>query len=227
MGEIFDEYARIYDSWFQTPAGRKVFELELNTLLEIIKPRQNTKMLDVGIGTGIFASEFVARGATVYGIDPSEKMLEVALKRGFNAQLGSGENVPFEDNSFDVVLSMTSAEFSAKPEKFISEMVRVVKPGGLVVLAVLNLLSFYGTKRRVKGLFKKTIFRDAHFYTFWELRTLLERHLQSVKVTSSVFFNSHPPEWILERADRLEKFGQRYFLPFGALLAGFGVKYKK
>jgi ubiquinone/menaquinone biosynthesis C-methylase UbiE len=227
MSGIFDEYAEIYDKWFQTPEGRKVFELELNALLEIIKPRQNMKMLDIGIGTGIFASEFAERGVTVYGIDPSEKMIEIAHKKGFNARLGSGEYILFGDNLFDVILSMTSAEFSVKPERFLSEMVRVAKPGGLVVLAVLNLLSFYGIRRRIQGLFQKTIFRDAHFYSFWELRALLERHLQSVEVTSSVFFNPHPPEFILERADKLETLGHRYFLPFGALLVGFGVKYKK
>jgi ubiquinone/menaquinone biosynthesis C-methylase UbiE len=227
MSGIFDEYAEIYDKWFQTPEGRKVFELELNALLEIIKPRQNMKMLDIGIGTGIFASEFVKRGVTVYGIDPSEKMINIAMKRGFNAQLGSGEDIPFGDNCFDLILSMTSIEFSKEPERFVLEMVRVVKPDGLVVLAALNLLSLYGIRRRIKALFYRTIFRDAHFYTFWELRALLERHLQSVGVISSVFFNPHPPEFILERADRLEKCGHRYFLPFGALLAGFGVKYKK
>jgi hypothetical protein len=100
----------------------------------------------------------------------------------------------------------------------------VAKPAGIIVVAVLNLLSFYGIERRFKGLFKKTIFSDAHFYNFWELKRLLRRHLSSVAITSSVFFNSNPSEFILGRADAIESFGKKYCKPFGALLAGRGIK---
>ena len=224
MSVIFDEYAEYYDSWFKTPTGSKVFELELKTLFDLIKPFQGMKMLDVGIGTGFFALEFVNRGVEISGIDPSEKMIEIAAKRGLKAQIGSGEAIPFGDNLFDAVLSMTSMEFSSDPDKFISEMARVAKPAGIIVAAVLNLLSFYGVERRFRSLFKKTIFSDAHFYNFRELKRLLRRHLSSVAITSSVFFNPNPSEFILGRADAIEAFGKKYCKPFGALLAGRGIK---
>jgi len=224
MSAIFDEYAEHYDSWFKTPTGSKVFELELKTLFDLIKPFQGMKMLDVGIGTGFFALEFANRGVEISGIDPSEKMIEIATKRGLNAQIGSGEDIPFGDDLFDVVLSMTSMEFSTDPGKFISEMARVAKPSGIIIVAVLNFFSFYGIERRFKGLFKKTIFSDAHFYSFWELKRLLRRHLSSVAVTSSVFFNPNPSEFILGGAIGIEAFGKKYCKSFGALLAGKGVK---
>lgn len=224
MSAIFDEYAEHYDSWFKTPTGSKVFELELKTLFDLIKPFQGMKMLDVGIGTGFFALEFVKQDVEVSGIDPSEKMIEIATKRGLNARLGSGEAIPFGDDLFDAVLSMTSMEFSSDPDKFISEMARVAKPSGIIIVAVLNIFSFYGVERRFKGLFKKTIFSDAYFYNFWELKRLLRRHFSSVAVTSSVFFNPNPSEFILGRAIGIEAFGKRYCRPFGALLAGRGIK---
>ena len=224
MSAIFDEYAEHYDSWFKTPTGTKVFELELETLFDLIKPFQAMKMLDVGIGTGIFALEFANRGVEVLGIDPSEKMIEIATRRGLNTQIGSGEDIPFGDNLFDAVLSMTSMEFSSDPDKFISEMARVAKPAGIIVVAVLNIFSFYGIERRFKSLFKKALFSDAHFYSFWELKRLLRRHLSSVAVTSSVFFNPNPSEFILGRAIEIEAFGKKYCKPFGALLAGRGIK---
>ena len=224
MSAIFDEYAEHYDGWFKTPTGNKVFELELKTLFDLIGSSQGTKMLDVGIGTGIFALEFAKRGVEVSGIDPSEKMIEIAVKRGLNARLGSGEDIPFGDDLFDVVLSMTSMEFSSDPDKFISEMARVAKPSGIIIVAVLNIFSFYGVERRFRGLFKKTIFSDAHFYNFWELKRLLRRHLFLVAITSSVFFNPNPSEFILGRADVIEAFGKKYCKPFGALLAGRAIK---
>jgi ubiquinone/menaquinone biosynthesis C-methylase UbiE len=224
VSAIFDEYAEHYDGWFKTPTGSKVFELELKTLFDLIGPFQGMKMLDVGIGTGIFALEFAKRGVEISGIDLSEKMIEIAVKRGLNARLGSGEDIPFGENLFDVVLSMTSMEFSHNPDKFVSEMARVAKPAGIIIVAVLNTFSFYGVERRLKGLFKKSVFSGAHFYNFWELRRLLRRHLSSVAVTSSVFFNPNPPEFILGGADAIEAFGKKYCKPFGALLAGKGVK---
>jgi len=226
VSAIFDEYAEHYDSWFKTPTGNKVFELELKTLFDLVRvrPFQGMKMLDVGIGTGIFALEFAKKGVEISGIDPSEKMIEIAVKRGLSARLGSGEAIPFGDNLFDVVLSMTSMEFSHNPDKFVSEMARVAKPAGIIIVAVLNTFSFYGVERRLKGLFKKSVFSGAHFYNFWELKQLLRKHLSSVVVTSSVFFNPAPPAFVISRALAIEGFGKKYCKPFGALLAGKGNK---
>lgn len=224
MQANFDTYAQRYDSWFTTPAGRKVFDLELRTLFQFIDPSQGKKMLDVGIGTGIFTLEFAKKGMDVSGIDPSEEMIAIARKRGLSARRGTGEDIPFVDESFDVVLSMSSMEFSADPDKFVSEMVRVARPSAPVVVAVLNLYALHGLKRRIKGLFEKTIFSRAHFYSFWELKRLLLRHLSSVEVTSSVFINPRPSRFILSRAEALETYGKRHLTPFGALLVGRGIK---
>lgn len=91
---IFDKYAEVYDKWFITPAGNKVFDLELNTLFELIDPSPGMTMLDIGIGTGLFALEFSRRGVTVSGIDPSEKMIAIARKWGLNAIGGGTYSVP-------------------------------------------------------------------------------------------------------------------------------------
>ena len=224
MEAIFDKYAQDYDRWFTTPAGRKVFDLELDTLLEVIHPSPGMKLLDVGIGTGLFALEFAKRGMDVSGIDPSEEMIAIAKKRGLKAKIGTGESIPFPEDLFDVVLSMSSMEFSPDPEKFVSEMVRVARPSAPIVVAVLNLCALHGIKRRIKGVFKKTIFSKAHFYNFWELKHLLSKYVSSVEVTSSVFMNPRPPQFILSRAAALEKFGKKYLTQFGALLVGKGIK---
>lgn len=221
---IFDEFAETYDSWFLNPVGGKVFELELNLLLKAVEPEMDKTLLDVGIGTGFFATHLRSYGLVVKGIDPSEKMLEVAKKRGFEVKIGSGENIPFENESFDIVLAMTSMEFSKDPKKFLSEMVRVAKIEGKIVIAVLNILSLYGLSRRLRGLYEKSVFSEAHFYNYWELKSLLRNHLKNFKVSSSVFFNPSPPNWVIERADSIESFGQKYLKPFGALLVAWGIK---
>ncbi|HEM56473.1 MAG TPA: SAM-dependent methyltransferase [Thermodesulfobium narugense] len=225
MEEKFNEIANEYDKWFETPVGRIVKELELNALLEAMGEIKDKKILEVGIGTGLFAMEFRKRGADVIGIDPAENMLKIAKSRGFEVKFGYGEAIPFEENSFDIVLSMTSMENSKNPEKFVGEMVRVAKPEGKIVVAVLNAISLYGISRRIRGLFDPNdLFKGMHFYNFWELKNLLKKHLCNVEVNSSVFFNPSPPKFTLDRANALEKFGRKYLKPFGALLIGGGIK---
>ena len=221
---LFDSLASSYDSWFDTPVGRKVKALELDLLVKLIDPEPGLKMLEVGIGTGLFAMEFRRLGLEVSGIDPAEKMLEIAQRRGFNVKVGVGEEIPFQDDTFDVVLAMTSLEASREPSRFLKEMKRVAKPSGKVVVAVLNLLSFYGLSRRIRGLFKPSVFNELHFYTYWEFKKLLQSHLEEVYVSSSVFFNPSPPGFILKRAEAIEEFGRKHLKPFGALLAGSGRK---
>ncbi len=220
---IFDEYANKYDRWFETAEGKIVKEFEIALLKDFVKPEEGKTMLEVGIGSGLFAMEFRKAGMVVSGIDPSDEMLKIAEKRGFNVEKGSGENIPFEDNSFDVVLAMTSIEFSKTPEIFIKEMKRVVKVNGTIVVAALNLFSLYGLERRIRGLFEKSVFSNAHFYTYWELKNLL-LHLKDVKVSSSVFTPPNPSDALLSYAEEMEKFGRKYLVPFGALLVGKGVK---
>lgn len=221
---IFDEYANKYDKWFETPEGKVVKKFELQLLTEFIEPAKGKTMLEVGIGTGLFAMEFRKMGMNISGVEPSEEMLKIAESRGFSVKQGIGEKIPFEDDSFDMVLAMTSMEFSKTPSQFIKEMKRVAKPNGTIIVAVLNLLSLYGLERRIRGVFEKSVFTDAHFYTYWELKKLLSTFLKDVKVSSSVFTPPNPSETVLAYTEEIEKFGRKHLMPFGALLIGKGVK---
>ncbi|SLM13587.1 conserved hypothetical protein [uncultured spirochete] len=221
---LFDDFANEYDSWFLTPAGRKVFAFELDLLLNSLPALSGIHLLEIGIGTGLFAIEFQKRGANVEGIEPSPKMRAIAEKRGLEVKYGLGEAIPYPDNSFDVVLAMTSIEFSKMPERFLQEMVRVTKPSGIVAVGVLNLWSLYGISRRVKGLFKKSLYDEAHFYSYRELKKFLSTYVNNVEVKSTVFLSPSPPNFILERADAIEHFGRHHLVPFGALLVGTGKK---
>ena len=222
--ETFDKYANGYDKWFESAEGKTVKKLEVALLMDLVKPAKGKTMLEVGIGTGLFAMEFSNRGMIVSGVDPSGEMLKIAEKRQFTVKKGSGENIPFDDNSFDTVLAMTSIEFSKTPDKFIKEMKRVAKPGGELIVAVLNLFSLYGIERRIRGVFEKNVFTKAHFYTFGELRNLLRANLRNVEISSCVFIPPNPSENILKKAEKIEELGRKLLMPFGALLIGKGVK---
>ncbi len=92
--------------------------------------------LDVGCGGGILAEEFAAAGFKVTGIDPSENSLHTAREHAklngldIDYLQGTGENLQFADNSFDVVYCCDVLEHVRDLPKCISEIVRVLKPGG-------------------------------------------------------------------------------------------------
>jgi ubiquinone/menaquinone biosynthesis C-methylase UbiE len=95
--------------------------------------------LDVGCGTGVLARELAAAGLEMTGLDPSEGMLAVAREHSPAVELvqGSGTDLPFEDGSFDLVVTVATLHHIAAPDAVratLGELARVVKPGGRIVV---------------------------------------------------------------------------------------------
>ena len=105
------------------------------------------RILDVGTGTGIVALSAagqISPPGMVTGIDlaagqlavAKRKIEEAALSDRIGLMLGDAENLPFEDAKFDVVLSLFALFHFPHPEKALSEIMRVLKPGGRMVIGV-------------------------------------------------------------------------------------------
>lgn len=91
--------------------------------------------LDVGCGTGVLAARLAERGFAMTGIDPSAGMLDVMRARApeVAAVEGSATELPFEDSSFDLVMSVAVMHHVAGAgdvRRALAEMVRVSRPGG-------------------------------------------------------------------------------------------------
>ena len=94
------------------------------------------KYLDVGCGAGLAAQMAAERGAVVSGLDAAEKLLEIARARVMDGSfhVGELEQLPFSNDSFDVVTGFNSIQYAAHPGAALAEAKRVTKPGGLVVV---------------------------------------------------------------------------------------------
>jgi SAM-dependent methyltransferase len=99
------------------------------------------RVLDAGCGTGVAAVTAARLGARVTGLDLTPALLERARENAHIAGVhidwreGDVESLPFEDDSFDVVLSQFGHMFAPRPEVAIAEMLRVLKPGGTIAFA--------------------------------------------------------------------------------------------
>jgi ubiquinone/menaquinone biosynthesis C-methylase UbiE len=184
MGYVFDfQDAGKYDAWFERPRLRHGFELEIGLVRKLIKPKGGHRMLDIGCGSGMSLAPFLDDGMNLTGIDPSPYMLDLAAARlGNRVDLhrGPAEDLPFDDNAFDTALFFTSLEFTERPAKAIEEACRVAKDQ--VVIGVLNRYAPLNMARRFKSFFFPGIYTHAHFFSVWELKSLLSSILGRVPV---------------------------------------------
>lgn len=124
-----------YTAKSYTELHKQEQEKKLNKIREYLDNNKislkNKKILDVGSGTGI-STEFF-EGAI--GLEPEIEM----IKQGsYNAIQGDAENLPFKDNTFDVVISVTAIHNVEDFEKAILEIKRVLKPKYLLVITLLR-----------------------------------------------------------------------------------------
>jgi ubiquinone/menaquinone biosynthesis C-methylase UbiE len=171
MGYVFDfNAAQEYDRWCRDPENRFVADLEDQLLLRLLKPVRGERVLDIGCGTGRHLQMFLDMGLDVTGLDASSPMLNMAKKRlGHRAalHLGFAEDLPFEDNSFNISTMITTLEFVEDTHKAVEEACRVTKDH--IFLGVLNRYSLKGIERRIKGIFSKSLFNRARFFGIWGL----------------------------------------------------------
>lgn len=109
------------------------------------KIQHGARVLDVACGTGVLAREALKRvgaAGAVTGLDPSTGMLALArrLAPEVDWREGVAEALPFEDESFDAVVSQFGFMFFTDRKRAAAEMLRVLKPGGHLAVAVWNSL---------------------------------------------------------------------------------------
>ena len=163
--EVFDAEAERYDAWFD--AFPHVFASELAAVRRFV-PTEG-EGVEIGVGTGRFASAL----GIAHGVEPSAGMARLAAARGVDVRPGYAEALPLADASFDFALICTVFCFIEDPLPALREAARVLKPGGVLVLAELDrstpLVQQY---ERAKD--EDVFYRHATFHTADAFRSALE-----------------------------------------------------
>ena len=217
-GMLFDEWPEKYESWFMTPTGALVKKYEGELLVELLQPLPGEFILDAGCGTGIFTLDVLSRETTVIGLDISLPMLKRAGEKArrfyFHMILGDMLHLPFREESFDRVLSVTALEFIEDAKSAFGELFRVTKRNGCIVVATLNSLSPWAVRRKRIAKAKQSIFEQAIFRSPDELRSLAP--IEGVIRTAIHFQKGEDPGMAVE----VEREGRRRELDTGAFVAG-------
>jgi ubiquinone/menaquinone biosynthesis C-methylase UbiE len=105
-----------------------------------LNPRPGERILDLATGTGWTSRVVARRGAIVTGVDIAEDLIAAARERAaaevlpIDYRVGDAEALPFEDASFDAVISTVGIMFATRPEAAAKELARVCRPGGRIAI---------------------------------------------------------------------------------------------
>ncbi len=128
--EPFEQYSERYEQWFRE--HRYVFQAEIEAVHKHLPDKGFG--LEIGVGSDLFAEPLGIH----YGLEPSAKMRALAVKRGVTVVEGAAERLPFLNNFYDFVLLITTICFVDDAKKSISEGVRIVKPGGKLIIGLID-----------------------------------------------------------------------------------------
>lgn len=194
-GPVLNVLPDAYSDWRGSTLGRITDAIEERLLLDRIGPARGLHILDIGCGDGVLASRLAQDGARVTGLDASADMLAAAHRRakttGVEVDLVEGDagNLPFPAGHFDCVVSVATLCFVDDPRRAIREMVRVLQPGGRLILGELGRWNLWAAQRRVKGWLGADLWRAAHFRSRADLLALaVDAGLEDATVTGAVFY---------------------------------------
>ena len=162
----FDNFPDRYDSWFED--HEHLYRLELQAVERLIP--HDGKVLEVGVGSGKFAVPL----SIGLGIEPSLKMAMRARLAGIQVALGIAEALPVKTASLDAILMVTTICFVDDVDASFREAMRVLKPGGSMVIGLVDKNSFLGKEyesRKEQSIF----YREAIFYSCSDVLSFLAR----------------------------------------------------
>ena len=133
--KIYSEFSRYYDKIFEN-----VFGPRIQRVIGVLSIGPGSELHDVGVGTGLALSAYPTN-CHVTGIDLAPDMLERARRKvaregwsHIDLAVGDAQDLDFPDDSFDYVTSFHVVSVVPEPKRMMTEMVRVCRPGGTIVI---------------------------------------------------------------------------------------------
>ena len=200
-----------YEAWYHTARGKWIAGVEWKLLLDLMQPKADTTLLDVGCGTGHFSRRFADLGLNVTAVDSNQATLDYARQQSEEVHYlpANALSLPFVNDSFDYVSAITSLCFVESPQQALQEMWRVTRRG--LLLGLLNKHSLlYWQKRHSRS------YAGAR----WDRITVVKKWAKSLEPEPCRISVSNGV--LVAGSGKLSILAERTlgsFLPFGAFIA--------
>lgn len=138
--ETFDQLASVYENTVDTTSLYNTEYERPSMLAQLPQDLTNMNVLDAGCAAGWYTHQLLQRGANVVATDMSQEMVNATKRRvGEKATvlcLDIEENLPFENNSFDVIINSLTLHYLKDWKHTFSEFKRILKPNGLFLFSI-------------------------------------------------------------------------------------------
>lgn len=145
--------------------------------------KTRVKVVDIGCGPGHLTGQIKDLGVDVEGADLSDNSLEILKKKSLKGKKVDLEDTfPYKDSTFDVVVASEIIEHIIRTEFFLDELIRICKPGGILIITTPNVASL---ARRLMLLFGVNPYLEyklyggaghVRYFTFKNMRSFLTEH---------------------------------------------------
>ncbi len=161
---VFETEADRYERWFEKHPG--TYQSEVAAVRAALP--ESGRGLEIGTGTGRFSLPF----GIVDGVEPAAAMRRVAEGHGLKVLDAKAEVLPFPDDSFDFALMVTTICFVDVPLQACREAGRVLRPGGELVIGLVDSESSLGKRYEARKA-ESPFYRNARFFSISELTGIM------------------------------------------------------
>ncbi len=162
----FDMYTDKYERWFIK--NKYAYQSELLAIKKALP--KNGIGIEIGAGSGQFAGPLKIK----FGIEPSKKMQQLAIKKNIKVIAGTGEEIPIKNDSFDFALMVTTICFLDDITKTLNETYRIIKEQGFFIVGFIDKKSSLG-KNYQQYKDKNVFYKEAAFFSTDEILSYLKK----------------------------------------------------
>ncbi|MCF7861515.1 methyltransferase domain-containing protein [Candidatus Woesearchaeota archaeon] len=232
--DLYDSYSDFYGEVYKSKAGRFFMKQKLKCLHSFSKFSKEHKVLEIGCADGCYTQHF--RDFNITAVDLSPKNIDVAKKKYIDADMqkdraariifkvGDVEGLVFKDNSFDRVFSFSTLRYLDSLKKALSEIYRVTRPGGEVILDFPNKYNpWFGCIKPL--LTGQTHIHDHHYSVGQIVRYMKKAGFRNVKVDTILFMPKNVKDkwfWLFKIFDDILSIWP--FRKLGAIIMVKGIK---
>jgi cytosine/adenosine deaminase-related metal-dependent hydrolase/ubiquinone/menaquinone biosynthesis C-methylase UbiE len=208
----FDDWAEVYDT-----QPNPLIQLEQRTLLPLMPSIKGLHVLDIGCGTGRWMKHFEHLDpSSLTGTDVSEAMLRrarAALAPTTALHLSDSTTVPVADVSTDLILASFVVSYLADLELFADECVRILRPGGYILLSDMHPVTA-SQRKWIRGFRhggERVELSTNFFSTIEIIKAFTHRGLQLLTLNEPAF--AEPEHHLFEQADKLAEYEALHSVP--------------